>query len=376
LDCGGIESWLQQLAPVMAARGVDCSLAYHRCDSAAMAQALRRCGFHTYALPSPRSPLRYLMAYRRLLRDAGPFSAIQSHLNFPGLLMLGARLEGVPVRIAQSHVAPALMTAGVVAGGYARLTNRLFLRHATHRFAVSPAAAVTLFGKHWRRGPAVELMRCGINLGRYANTASSGLRARLGILETSPVLGTIGRLSAEKNQAFALSLVRQLREARPDVRLVLIGAGDQHERLSAQVESLGITEAVHFLGERSDVPELLRAVIDVLLLPSLTEGSPLTVIEAQAAGVYCLASPAVPPSCVLNPRLARILPLDVSAWVGLCDRLLRAPPGVAARDAAMRALRDSPYDVVENARRLEQAYRSDPTATHTRRGHARPVDTR
>ena len=319
-----------------------------------MSADLQAAGFHLAQLPSPRSPFSYLASYRKLLRQAGPFDVVHSHLNFAGLLMYGAACENVAVRIAQSHVSAGLMTNGALAGGYVRLTNRLLLRHMTHGFAVSPDAADSLFGRRWQNNPKVSLNPCGIDLEAYRQAVPAGRRESLGLPGGVPLLGVIGRLSAEKNQAFALHLLHALRESHPHMHLLLIGSGEQESELVAQARALGIADAVHFLGERRDVPELLRGVIDLLLLPSLTEGSPLTVIESQAAGVPCVVSPAIPDASIINEQLVHRCSLDIAAWVQQIEQLLVSPP----RAAALPQLHDSPFDLGHNAALLDTIYSS------------------
>jgi glycosyltransferase involved in cell wall biosynthesis len=322
-----------------------------------MADDLRRAGFTLYEMPSPRSPVRYLRAYRSLLRRAGPFDAVHSHLNFPGLLMLAARQEGVPVRIAQSHVSPALMTKGLISGGYARLTNRLFLRHMTIGIAVSQDAALTFFDRDWQLDPRIRLEPCGIDLAPFQSPPRDDLRTRLGIPEGDMVMAQIGRFSAEKNQSFGLEVLAQLRQIHPDAHLLLVGDGPARVELAAQARRLEVEDRVLFLGERRDVPALLRNVIDLMLLPSLTEGSPLTVLEAQAAGAPCLVSTAVPRQSLLDGDRIGVMELHrgAAAWAAAAVRLAE----IGHSTEHDRKLRSSAFDIRHNAALLEACYRGE-----------------
>lgn len=356
LERGGIETWLANLARRLDTGEYRFALAYHRPGSADMADELRSAGMELFPLPSPRSPWNYLRAYRSLLRCAGPFDAVHSHVNFSGLLMLGAHQEGVPVRIAHSHVSPALMTRGLLAGSYAQLTNRRFLPRMTHGIGVSEAAARTLFGNRWRNNPKVTIEPCGIDLKAYDSMPDPGLKAELGIPPGTPVVAVIGRLSREKNQGFALKIVERLARHLPDVRLLLIGEGDLRAELHHSARALGIDSRVLFLGERRDVPALLHHVVDVLLLPSLTEGSPLTVLEGQAAGVPCVVSAAVPRRSLVTGDLVQVRSLDegLDAWSEAIGEQLEHN---RATDT-LGLLRDSPFDLGHNARLLTSYYRT------------------
>ena len=359
LERGGIETWLRQLADRFPRGEVGFSLAYHRGGSDSMANDLRSAGFTLFELPSPRNPYHYLKAYRGLLRGAGPFDAVHSHVNFAGLLMLGAHLEHVPARIAHSHVSPALMTRGLVGGGYARLTNQLFLQHMTHGIAVSEQAAPTLFGSRWRNILNITVEPCGIDLSPYREPMDARLREQFGIPVRVPVIATIGRLSREKNQAFVVQIANELDRRQQDFRLLLVGDGPQRSALTSQIETLGLAHKVTLLGERRDVPALLGSVIDLLLAPSLTEGAPLTVIEAQAAGVPCVVSEAIPAASIVAKDSIQVLAFSsgVQHWADQVQQQITAP----RRHKPCRLLDDSPFDIAHNARVLQSCYRATGT---------------
>lgn len=363
LERGGIETWLERLVRHFGRGDYDFALAYHRGGSDSMAADLRAAGVELLRLPSPRSPARYLQAYRGLLREHGPFGAVHSHLNFPGLLMLGAGREGVAARIAQSHVSPALMTAGLVAGGYARVTNRLFLRHMTAGVAVSPDAARTLFGDGWMRNPRVHLEPCGIDLTPYAAWSPGDLRADLGIAADALVIGQVGRFSTEKNHRFTLQVAAGLAARRPTLCLLLVGDGPTRAETTRYARELGLDRHIIYLGERSDVPDLLQQVIDVLLLPSLSEGSPLTVIEAQAAGIPSVVSSAVPQQSILVTEQVEIVGLEqgVTAWASAIDRAA----GKGRREDAWRQIAGSSFDIRHNAHFFDACYRGTALPTGT-----------
>ena len=95
------------------------------------------------------------------------------------------------------------------------------------------------------------------------------------------LVGYVGRLSVEKAVGYLLDAMAELRAKHADVHLVVVGEGDQRAHLQERVESLGLPRAVTFLGERGDARQIIGA-IDVLILPSLTEGLPNVVLEAFA----------------------------------------------------------------------------------------------
>jgi glycosyltransferase involved in cell wall biosynthesis len=129
----------------------------------------------------------------------------------------------------------------------------------------------------------------GVDSERFTKPVDvAALRAALGV-SSGPVLGLAARLTEQKGVIYLLQAVVQLREQFPGLQVVVAGSGDQDDYLKRAAGELGIAGAVHFLGMRLDVPELVRA-FDVFVLPSIWEGLPIALLEAFAAGTPVVAS--------------------------------------------------------------------------------------
>jgi glycosyltransferase involved in cell wall biosynthesis len=124
----------------------------------------------------------------------------------------------------------------------------------------------------------------GIALARFHPDPAAGARVRagLGLDQAAWVVGTVGRLAAEKNQALLLRAAAPL--LGPGARLVLAGDGPLRPALAELAARLGVAPFVHLLGARGDVPDVLNA-LDVFVLSSDSEGLPLVIPEAMAAGL-------------------------------------------------------------------------------------------
>ena len=114
-------------------------------------------------------------------------------------------------------------------------------------------------------------------------------RAELGISECYPVLGVVGSLYPVKGHRFLLEAMPEILGRWPKARLLVIGRGGLEVELKDQVEQLAIGANVHFLGMRQDVPRLL-SVLDAVVLPSLSEGLSLALLEAMASGKPVVAT--------------------------------------------------------------------------------------
>ena len=134
--------------------------------------------------------------------------------------------------------------------------------------------------------------------------------------------------------------------------LLLVGGGEGMSKMQEKVQELGIEEHVRFLGVRSDVAGLMQAM-DVFVLPSLYEGLPVTMVEAQAAGLPCIISDKVPPECILTEGLVDVMPLSASpeAWA---EKILakRAIPRTDRR-AEIAA---HGFDITTEAVKLQEFY--------------------
>ncbi|MEG0712389.1 MAG: glycosyltransferase, partial [Niameybacter sp.] len=131
----------------------------------------------------------------------------------------------------------------------------------------------------------------GIELNKYRYTIQTKrqVREELGVDEKTLLIGHVGRFCYPKNHAFLIDIVSQLVQVIPNCKLCLVGEGELEVSIRSKVQTLGLENKVLFLGVREDVPRILNA-FDLFVFPSLLEGIPVTLIEAQASGLQCLVS--------------------------------------------------------------------------------------
>lgn len=158
------------------------------------------------------------------------------------------------------------------------------------KFAPSTEAAEYMFGKGCIARKKASLIHNGVDLNIFCKNEEWREEIRSEFeLGNKLVVGHIGRFSIQKNHDYLIDIFHSLSKDRDDAVLVLVGEGELKESVKRKVEKLGIGNKVLFTGIRSDVSKLLNA-FDILLLPSLFEGMPNIVIEAQAVGLNCLVS--------------------------------------------------------------------------------------
>lgn len=197
----------------------------------------------------------------------------------------------------------------------------------------------------------VQIIRNAVDMDQFHfdREARGAYRKALG-LDGRYVVGFVGRLHPQKNAMRLLAIFRALSEKRGDAALLIVGDGPLVPCMRQYVEERGLSDSVLFLGRRSDVNGLLSAM-DVFVLPSVYEGLGLAVMEAQAAGLSCVKSAAVPASDLTGRTVSLSLELEDTVWaeaiaeIRQCDRL-----------GVRKQIRDAGYDIKSEAARLQAFY--------------------
>lgn len=195
---------------------------------------------------------------------------------------LAARAAGVPV------IASALHSTGWPDGlGRA---NRLLTPITDAFIAVAEPHGRYLIDVEHLPAERVHVVVNGVDTERfYPWPADSRLRSELGISPGAPVAGIVARLGSEKNHEMFLEVARRVRERVPAAQFLIVGDGVERERLERLAAELHVSDGVHFLGNRADVPQLL-ALVDVFLLTSHIEANPVSILEAMATGKPVVAT--------------------------------------------------------------------------------------
>ncbi|MDE5937966.1 MAG: glycosyltransferase family 1 protein [Lachnospiraceae bacterium] len=256
-------------------------------------EEIQAMGGHIYALPKFKvyNYFSYRKAVKAFFAAHREFRVVQGHMtSTAGIYLPVARKAGVPVAVAHAR------NAGVVKGlkGIAtRFFRRGLVKKADFCFACSVFAGQDVFGEEAMRAGQVKVIYNAIDVGRfiYNEKIRQETRAELGIAGEL-VLGHVGRFEYQKNHPYLLDVFAAVCGKRPDVRLLLLGDGEDRPAMEEKCRRLGIADRVSFLGNRRDAQRFYQAM-DIFLLPSFFEGLPGVLVEAQAAGLRCLVSDTV-----------------------------------------------------------------------------------
>ena len=177
-------------------------------------------------------------------------------------------------------------------------------------------------------------------------------------LRGRPLVGVVARLQPEKGVANFLRAAARVAPQFPEAHFIVAGDGPLRQELAALAEDLGLRERVHFLGFRSDASALIKS-LNVLVVPSVTEGSPLVTLEAMAAGVPVVASAVggIPDQIRHDKEGLLIPPGDTDAFGDALIALLRDPDRARRLGEAGRRRATSRFSHATMVRQIEDVYR-------------------
>lgn len=311
--------------------------------------AFRRTGGEVFVLGGRnRNPIAYLRRLADVVRSR-EIEVLHAHGNSATLYaeMRAGKRGGAKVRLAHSHNTTCRMKFAD------RLLRGAFYRSYTGAIACSEAAGNWLFPNR-----PFTVLNNAIETERFRFCKADRRRTRdaLGLSDESFVVLHIGAFNAQKNQAFLIGAFAELLRARPEAALLLVGDGELRARCEALAERLGGTNRVRFLGWRTEIPALLSAA-DAFALPSLHEGLPLTMVEAQCAGLPCVVSDRITRESALT-ELVSFCPIERETAFADALRQTALQGRAAASERAIAWIRAAGFDAAQNADRLMRLYES------------------
>lgn len=293
----------------------------------------------------------------RLLRQLKP-DVVATHTAKAGFVgRVAAWLAGAPVIVHTYH-------GHVFHGYFSPAKTRLFL--LLERFAARLSDAIIALTPGQRDdlvnvyhiAPASKfiVMGYGLDLSAFAAAQrhSGTFRRAWGVAGDAPLITIVGRLAPVKNHALFLQAAVKLREVLPAARFAIVGDGELRTELEAQVDALGLRHAVFFTGWQKDVTPVY-ADSDVLVISSVNEGTPFTVIEAMAAGCPVVSTAVGGVPDFLNyGEMGKLVPSgDADALAGALVETVQQPPDAEA----LRALIVERYGIDRLVRDLDALYR-------------------
>lgn len=281
---------------------------------------------HTCPLAGVKSMLVHLVRLYKLLR-AERFDVFQTNIDlFNGPNLFVAWLAGVPVRCCHSH--NTMQQKSIIRGMtlsiriYQSLMKWMCWTFSNRRSGCSEDAMDFLFaGRKWHQDKYPIVVNNGIDIEHFRKPVDVECKkAELGLTAKHHII-TVGRIIPQKNPFFIAESFCELCKQRDDVDFVWVGIGNLQDECKSVFRKNGCLDRVHFLGSRTDVNEVL-ACCDLFYMPSVFEGLGIVIIEAQAAGLPCLCSTAVPKEADCGAVQYMSLDQPIAEWAKAMSNIL------------------------------------------------------
>ena len=255
-------------------------------------------------------PLKHLWTMFKLFRQ-GKYDVVHSHLDWymNSYVCFLAMLAGIKKRFAHHHQA---YTKRNLLCAIMRLPCKLF---ATHWLACGKAAAINGWGKTAVKKGRVTILPNAIDPERFKfnEIMRHDIRAQYGMADDDFVIGHVGRFFPQKNHEFLIDIFVDVYKQNPNTKLLLVGDGPLLEKIRKKNAELKLTGSVIFVGLQKDSAPFYSAM-DAFAFPSLWEGLPLTLIEAQYNGLQCVVSEKVTIEAAITKNIYFLSTKDTEPW--------------------------------------------------------------
>ncbi len=329
-----------------------------------MARDLTSLAFKTIELPirgelSPLSDLRIIKQLAGILKDER-ITILHAHSSKAGLVgRVAARLAGTPLVFLTAHNSIFYEAWPFWKKSLFAFAERLLNRYTDRLITVSEALRDELIKRENLDQDKVVTIQNGIETELFETQVRRCFTLRnLDLPLSGQAVGMVARLAPQKGVTYFLQAAAML-AGDYNVNFVVIGDGPLHRQLEEEALSLGIRDKVVFTGERDDVPFLLPA-LDVFVLSSLTEGFPLTILEALAAGRPVVATRVGGVPEIIRDNINGLLvePADPAGLAIAVASLLSDSDKAAAIGQAGKALVKEKFTAAVMVRKVEEEYKN------------------
>lgn len=352
LDRGGAETMVMNLYRNIDRTQVQFDFITHTNQQQAYTKEIENLGGKIYYFPKFNgfNALSMIKLWKDFFKEHCEYKILHSHVrSYASLYLRIARQSNVKTIVHSHNTSNGRGLSSIVK----RLLQVPLRYQADFYFACSKKAGIWLFGKNVVLGKKFYVLPNAIDLYKfsYSEESRNNIRCELNLIGKT-VYGNIGRLTAQKNQSFLLDVFSTVYKKNKNAVLLIVGIGELENTLKEKAVSLGLKDSVLFIGARSDVPALLSAM-DVFVFPSLWEGLPVTVIEAQASGIPCVVSSEITHEVGLS-SLVYYLPVDrgTQLWSEMLCKI------DFCRKDVSQEIKNAGYDIQYTSNFLTDFYRN------------------
>lgn len=270
-----------------------------------------------YPLYRPNRHFSYTKWWNDFFINHPEYKIIHGHIGSTAAIYLGIAKKYRRYTIAHSHSTNGSFNIKNIAYGLYSFPTRYI---ADEFFGCSQQALIDRYGRKVANSKKAKVIHNAIDTKKYIYNSDTRqwMRNELKISGNQIILGTVGRLTPQKNPYAIINICEKLKSAGLDYKFLWFGDGELKKQIINELEVRGLTGTVLMMGKRADIFNVLQA-FDIFLFPSVFEGLGIACIEAQASGLPTLCSDTIPRESKVS-KLCKFLPLnDVNKW---CEEIL------------------------------------------------------
>lgn len=290
----------------------------------------------------------YIRKLYSLLKDSD-YQVVHVNANSAtaAIELFTAKIVGVPIRIAHNHTSICDHKA------FHKMLYPLFISSYTDAIACSDKAGKWIFNNN-----DFVVLNNGIDTQKFifCEEKRSAIRQKFNIDNDILVFGHVGKIYKPKNHEFLLHVFSDYTKYNDKCKLLLVGDGELRSNIEKLAKELKIDNNMIFVGMQTDIASYLSAM-DIFLFPSLWEGLPLSLVEAQASGLRCIASDTIDSSVNVTKKVT-MLPITegTKVWVDSMKNVQKIDRKTASFEQ-VQLLIDGGFDAKVNVEKLEAIYK-------------------
>ena len=356
MNRGGAETMVMNYYRVIDKSKIQFDFMVHRQERGAYDDEIEAMGGRIFRMCPiyPQNLFRYKRMLKEFFDNHPEYLILHSHMSELGYFVFKEAIRHhVPVRICHAHSSPnfkietfkeklKVLPREILARGMRNLS--------TDFFVCSKLAGDWLFGK--KNECRFIMMNNAVNAASFAYDKETA-----DIIKTEMkwgdkiVVGHVGRFIVPKNHSFLIDIFQLFHAKHPQSILVLVGDGDQRENICNKIKKLNLEGSIKLLGFRSDTANLYKA-FDIFVFPSLYEGLPVSLVEAQSAGLSCIVSDTISTQARILPNYSILSLKDsLEVWVNEMEKHLNDK-----REDTTENIKKAKFDIYSNAEWLTNLY--------------------
>lgn len=352
-NLGGVETIIMNYYRNINKDNVQFDFLYNT-ESIAYQDEISKLGGKTFKI-TPRS--KSLKKYKEDMKNFFKEHAYEYEAIWVNLCILSnidwlkyAKKYGIKTRIVHSHNSKNMTTK--IKYIFHKIHKIFLKKYATNFWACSEEAGKWFYNKSIRKSNLYKIINNAIDIKEFSFDEKIRKNYRKEMqLDNKLVVGHIGRMHFQKNQNFLIDIFYEINKINANTHLLLIGKGEDEQKIRTKVKELNLENSVTFLGIRNDIKKIMQ-VMDIFVFPSLFEGLPLVLVEAQANGIDIYASKEGISQTAKMSKNFEFISLNQTAqeWA----KIILSKKHI--RKNNKDEIKQSGYDIQEEAKKMEKEF--------------------